>query len=106
MQLEKVLPVILEDIAQSFTLPGSFYRDPQIFEAQKESIFAKSWQFIADTTQVSDANTQLPLTMLEGCLDEPLLLTKSKNEKLNVLSNVCTHRGSILVDEKRKIFKN
>ena len=101
MQLEKIRPEISNDVASSSTLPGSFYRDPDIFEAQKESIFARSWQFIADSSQVDKDNTQLPITVLEGCLDEPLLLTNSQSDGLSLLSNVCTHRGSILVDEKR-----
>ncbi|MFB6307215.1 MAG: SRPBCC family protein, partial [Flavobacteriales bacterium] len=39
-----------------------------------------------------------PFKFLEGFIDEPLLLTRNENDKLQCLSNVCTHRGNILVD--------
>lgn len=36
--------------------------------------------------------------LLEGCLDEPLVLTVDDNGELHCLSNVCTHRGALLVE--------
>ena len=42
-----------------------------------------------------------PATLLPGFLDEPLLLVKT-DESLRCLSNVCTHRGKILVEEPCK----
>jgi choline monooxygenase len=40
-----------------------------------------------------------PFTLLEGCLDEPLLLTRDRDSALHCLSNVCTHRGNLVVNE-------
>ncbi|MEX1367570.1 MAG: SRPBCC family protein, partial [Nannocystaceae bacterium] len=39
----------------------------------------------------------LPWTLLPGTLDEPLLLTRDERG-LNLLPNVCTHRGATLVE--------
>ena len=61
------------------------------FEMSKEKIFARTWQFAG---RVADLATLTPITVF----DEPLLLSKS-TEGLQCLSNVCTHRGKILVDE-------
>ena len=36
--------------------------------------------------------------MLEGCLDEPLFLTVDENVQTHCLSNVCTHRGAIVLE--------
>jgi choline monooxygenase len=41
------------------------------------------------------------VTLLRGMLDEPLLLTR-KDGQLRCLSNVCTHRGKILVERSCK----
>ena len=38
-----------------------------------------------------------PREMLAGHLDEPLLLARDAAGELRCLSNVCTHRGNILV---------
>jgi choline monooxygenase len=37
--------------------------------------------------------------MLEGFLDEPLVLVRGSDAKLRCLSNVCTHRGNLVVTE-------
>ncbi|GJQ30490.1 MAG: choline monooxygenase [Phycisphaerae bacterium] len=42
-----------------------------------------------------------PFTLLEGCLDEPLLLTRDFDDQIHCMSNVCTHRGTILCEKGR-----
>jgi choline monooxygenase len=83
------------DIRQARTLSSDFYTDEAYFEASKEKIFARSWQPVG---RIDDVEGLKPLTLLPGFLDEPVLLSRSGND-LNCLSNVCTHRGKILVDE-------
>lgn len=89
--------VIDELIEKANTLPARFYTDPEIFEELKEKVFTRSWQFIADTNAVKVQGDMYPFSFLEGYVDEPLLFTKDVNEQLHCLSNVCTHRGNILV---------
>jgi choline monooxygenase len=83
------------DIRKAETLPSDFYTDPAYFEASKEKIFARSWQFLCHEREIEGLR---PVQLLPGILDEPILLTRSGNE-LFCLSNVCTHRGKLLVDE-------
>jgi len=42
--------------------------------------------------------------LLDGFLDEPLLLTYNGN-RINCLSNVCTHRGNILIEKASQASK-
>jgi choline monooxygenase len=84
------------DIREASTLPARFYSDPAIFDLCKQRIFARSWQFVGDTDSVKVPGQVHPVTMLEGLLDEPLLLTRDWNDRVHCLSNVCTHRGNIL----------
>lgn len=83
------------DIRRARTLASEFYTDPQYFELSREKIFAPSWQFVGDA---SVAQNLQPVMLLSGFLDEPLLLTNN-GDRVNCLSNVCTHRGKILIDE-------
>lgn len=83
------------DIRRAKTLSSSFYTDERFFELAKEKIFARSWQFAG---QIDDFKGLRPLTLLPGILDEPILLSKT-DKGVNCLSNVCTHRGKILVEE-------
>ena len=95
--MEKI-PTIDKDIRKASTLPSSFYKDPGIFELCKEQIFSKCWHLLGDNDAVKAPGQIQPLTLLEGFLDEPILLTRDHNDALHCLSNVCTHRGNILVD--------
>ncbi|HYC29921.1 MAG TPA: Rieske 2Fe-2S domain-containing protein, partial [Chitinophagaceae bacterium] len=86
------------DIAKARTLDTDFYTDPANFEDAKERIFAQSWQFVGDSGAVKDAGQCYPFTLLEEYINEPLLLTRDSDNNLYCLSNVCTHRGNILID--------
>ena len=86
------------DIAQASTPPASFYRDGDAFEASKERVFARSWQFAGDTDMVKVPGQTHPFVLLDGFLDEPLLLTRDRDDRLHCLSNVCTHRGNLVCE--------
>jgi choline monooxygenase len=83
------------DIRRARTLSSEFYTDERYFEESKEKIFARSWQFVGRADEVEGL---WPITLLPGFLDEPILLSRT-DAGLSCLSNVCTHRGKILVDE-------
>lgn len=87
-----------QDIGRAWTLPAAVYRDPAYFELQKERVFARSWQLVGDAARLKAPGHVLPLTLLEGCLDEPLLLTRAEDGAAHCLSNVCTHRGNLVVE--------
>src|SRR6476620_7139472 len=85
------------DISKARTLHKSFYVNPVLFEQSKETLFLPSWQFISDKSLLK--TSCLPAMMLPGYLDEPLILTKTASGDLKCLSNVCTHRGNLLINE-------
>ena len=86
------------DIRRASTVPASVYHDPAIYARQRERIFARSWQWIADADRVKATGHVLPVTLLDGCLDEPLVLTCDEAGTQHCLSNVCTHRGTVVVE--------
>lgn len=86
------------DIRKAKTIASDFYTDERYFELSRERIFGHSWHFVGHASEFSGLK---PMTILPGFLDEPVLLVKS-DETLTCLSNVCTHRGKILVEEPCK----
>ena len=97
---------IYPEIEYAETLPTFFYRNESYFKLTKQQIFARSWHFINDETTAFEKGNLYPFTLFPSVLDEPLLLAKDKNGNIRCLSNVCTHRGNILVSEcsqKRQI---
>jgi choline monooxygenase len=87
-----------KDIRRASTLPAPVYSDPEYFEAQKDRVFVRSWQYAGDAARVKAPGRVAPFTLLDGCLNEPLLLTSDDEGTVRCLSNVCTHRGAIVVE--------
>ncbi|HEY2350145.1 MAG TPA: aromatic ring-hydroxylating dioxygenase subunit alpha, partial [Puia sp.] len=87
------------DISLAKTLDTDFYTDPAVYTDSREKIFSKSWQFIGDKNLVSKPGICYPFTLLENYLDEPLLLIKDADGQVRCLSNVCTHRGTVLIGQ-------
>ena len=88
---------IAEDIRRASTLPAEVYRDPRWLARMRERVFARSWQLCGDAGRASVPGSVAPVTLLENFLDEPLLLSRDAAGRLRCLSNVCTHRGNVLV---------
>jgi len=87
------------DISKAKTLTTEFYTSPDYFEEAKERIFADSWQFIGSTDIINEPGSCSPITLLPSYIDEPLVLSKDKSGAIHCLSNVCTHRGNLLINE-------
>jgi len=90
---------INDDIRKAETLPSSFYKDGQVFEAIKEKVFLHSWQFVGDEDLLKTGRSVHPFVLLDKYLTEPMLLTKDEDGDVHCLSNVCTHRANLVVLE-------
>ncbi len=87
-------------IERASTLPGSFYKDAGLFREAADRIFLPSWQYLGESGKLSKAGDCKPITLLPGILDEPLLWVRGQDEELRLMSNVCTHRGNLLITEE------
>lgn len=86
------------DLSQASTLPSAFYTDAEVYKESLEKIFARSWQFVGDIDLVKVPGQVHPITLLKGSLEEPLVLTRSMQDEVHLLSNVCTHRGMLVCE--------
>src|SRR5436190_2274192 len=86
------------DIRVARTLPARVYSDPEIFRLQHDRLFARTWHYAGHDDLVKVAGQVHPFTLLPGALDEPLLLTRDQTDQVHCVSNVCTHRGTLVVD--------
>jgi choline monooxygenase len=105
MYLFKMNINIERDITQAETLSAFFYKDADLFDRSKEKIFARTWQFVEADEYIQHPENAFPFSLLPGFLNEPLLLSRNGSGELNCLSNVCTHRGNILVHHPGKYKK-
>lgn len=87
------------DPASASTLPARFYTDAGMHRRVVERVFATGWHYVGDADEAPRAGDLVPRTLLPGSLDEPLLLARGNDGVLRVVSNVCTHRGKVMVEE-------
>jgi choline monooxygenase len=86
------------DITAASTPPSRIYHDAAAYAHQREHLLARSWQLVGDAQQLKAPGHVVPFTLLRGCLDEPLVLTRDQSGTAHCLSNVCTHRGALVVE--------
>lgn len=84
------------DIRFAATPPAALYGDPAWFAAVADRVLARGWHVVADAADVAAKETAVPVTLLPGALDVPLVVTRDRKDRLHCLSNVCTHRGNVV----------
>jgi carnitine monooxygenase subunit len=79
--------------ADNFSLPGWIYRDADFLEAEKELIFAPSWQVVCHLNDIPNPGDYHTLDFL----GEPLVAVRQQ-DGVKAFFNVCRHRASRLLD--------
>ena len=92
------------DITVAETLPAIFYRDQEVFDAMRAGIFTHSWHWLGDAPTLLPLDRYAyPLSLLDGYLEEPLVLVSDGDGVIRCMSNVCTHRANLVVHNPGKI---
>jgi phenylpropionate dioxygenase-like ring-hydroxylating dioxygenase large terminal subunit len=79
---------------EGFSLPGWIYRDADFLEAEKELVFAPSWQVVCHLNDIPQPGDYHTLEFL----GEPLVAVRQQNVSVKAFFNVCRHRASRLLD--------
>jgi len=65
------------------------FTDPDVYAAEKRSIFGKSWLYLAHESQLPNSGDFVTTYMAET----PVIVTRGGNGDIHVLANSCSHRG-------------
>ena len=76
------------------TMPPEFYTSETQFEQEKERLFRSQWICLGRVQQIPRPGDYFTTTTI----NEPLIVVRTKPDEIAVLSNVCRHRGSVLVE--------
>jgi phenylpropionate dioxygenase-like ring-hydroxylating dioxygenase large terminal subunit len=79
---------------QGFSLPGWIYRDADFLEAEKERVFATSWQVVCHLNDIRAPGDYHTLDFL----GEPLVAVRGRDGGVQSFFNVCRHRAARLLD--------
>jgi len=82
-------------LAEAHTIPASWYTDLRVAELEKQNVFARTWQAIARTDQLT-VNGQYVTANLAG---EPIVVVRGSDGKLRGFFNVCRHHAMIVMNE-------
>jgi choline monooxygenase len=77
-------------------LPRAAYGDRAFFDACAARVFPRCWTYLAAAGDIDPEHRCHPVALLPELLDEPLVLTRVGGA-LRCLSNVCPHRGNVVV---------
>ncbi len=82
-------------MALEASLPRSAYVDDEVWQRERERIFARGWVCVGRESDVGGEAGSFRRVELAG---ESLLLVRDESGGLAAFANVCAHRGSELVD--------
>jgi nitrite reductase/ring-hydroxylating ferredoxin subunit len=85
----------IESVDWSRKIDRRIYRDPNIYRAELERIFRRSWIFVGLENELKAAGDFLTTTVGE----EPVVVTRDGKGQLRAFYNTCTHRASMLICE-------
>ena len=88
-------------INEAFTLPSAAYTSEEIYRAEQENIFSRSWVPIGRVEQLPDTGSFIAADLL----GQPIIMVRDTDQNIRVLSNVCLHRAATLVEGKGKQLK-
>jgi carnitine monooxygenase subunit len=80
--------------ADEFSLPGWIYRDAEFLQAEKERVFAASWQIVCHVSDIPSPGDYHTLDFL----GEPLVAVRGRDFAVRCFFNVCRHRASRLLE--------
>ena len=84
----------VQDFNSAWTMPANFYTDPAVLALEREHLFGQEWICIGRAEEIARPGDFMTFQLC----DEPLIGTRDAEGKVHVLSNVCRHRGTVLVN--------
>lgn len=94
-------PISADTVAHLGTrpIPAKPYYDPAWFELEREAVFRPSWHCVGHVADLPDAGSFFKFEL--EVLKSSILITRNKAGEINAFHNVCTHRGTQLVEEAK-----
>ncbi len=82
-------------------MPAAFYIDPDLATLEVEHLFKKEWHCVGRVEEVAEPGGVMPYRLA----NEPLVIVHGRDGAIRALSNVCRHRGTIIVREKGRCHR-
>lgn len=91
-QIEEGARAVRQPLAKASHVPYRLYSDPEVLELEKERLFLKDWLIVGREETIPNPGDHLTLDIF----NEPILVVRNSERKINAFSNFCLHRGAEL----------
>lgn len=85
-------------LEESTPLPGRAFTSDEVFKSEIFHLMSNNWACVGLTEDVSEVGDVHPVKFV----DQPLVLTRAKDNKIRAFHNICRHRGAILACESKR----
>jgi fatty-acyl-CoA synthase len=84
-------------LVQPDRVHGSLYTDPQIFQAELERIWYRTWVYVGHVSEIPEPNDYV----VKSIGPQPVIMSRDKEGGIHLLLNRCTHRANLVCDAER-----
>ena len=89
-------------LAEAWTIPAAWYLDPRIFDLERRTVFARSWQLAGRAEQLLKPGQYITLDLA----GEPLVIVRGDDQHLRGFFNVCRHHAAALMTNPQGETRN
>jgi benzoate/toluate 1,2-dioxygenase alpha subunit len=88
---------LVHDDPLQFRFHGSVYTEPEIFDAEMERIYERSWVYVGHESELPAPGDYK--TVVVGT--QPLVVSRHEDGQIHCLYNRCRHRGAVVCRQER-----
>jgi phenylpropionate dioxygenase-like ring-hydroxylating dioxygenase large terminal subunit len=88
MNFSDQLAGVLADVRRGM-IPAHVYGDPEIFAAERDRLFARSWVFLAHESEIPSPGDYV----VRRLLADSFIVARDESGAVRVMFNMCLHRG-------------
>jgi phenylpropionate dioxygenase-like ring-hydroxylating dioxygenase large terminal subunit len=85
------------DLVQHDRVHGSLYTDPDVFQAELERIWYRTWVYVGHVSEIPEPNDYV----LKSIGPQPVIMSRDKEGEIHLLLNRCTHRANLVCDAEQ-----
>jgi choline monooxygenase len=82
-------------LERAHTIPSLWYHDPEVYERERQAVFAGTWQMVGRADQVAEPGSYLT----HDLAGEPVVVVRDREGVLRAFYNVCRHRAAQILTE-------
>ena len=98
-RMAELVAAVDRPVGQATGLPNHTYTSPEMFDLERERIFATSWACLGHAADAPRPGDLRPVQLLGA----PLFMARTTGGAVRVFHNVCSHRGHELVREACRV---